>query len=128
MGSQLILVGNFCGTLTRLLVWGALQLVLIVGAKLQHIIIDLAIEVRGGLKKIDLDDLDDGLKKADHPGAGVEVQPMKPRDDLFWFSRPKILIKLIHFILFQVPSPFASPDSNFTHSFSDPVFGSLGER
>ncbi|KAG0581803.1 hypothetical protein M758_3G010600 [Ceratodon purpureus] len=76
-------------------------LVLIVGGKLQHIIIDLAIEVRGGLKKIDFDDLDDGLKKADHPGGAVEVQPMRPRDDLFWFSKPRLLIKLIHFILFQ---------------------------
>lgn len=79
----------------------ALQLVLIVGAKLQHIIIGLAIEVRGGVKKIDLDDLDDGLKKADH-GTGIEVQPMKPRDDLFWFSRPRLLLTLIHLILFQV--------------------------
>lgn len=78
-------------------------LVLIVGTKLQHIIIDLAIEVRGGLKRINLDDLDDGLKSADHPGAGgaVQVRPINPTDDLFWFSRPRILIQLIHFILFQ---------------------------
>jgi len=76
--------------------------VLIVGAKLQHIILDLAIEIRGGVEKLSLstfDDMDDDFKKADE---AIVVQPMKPRDDLFWFKRPRVLIQLIHFILFQV--------------------------
>jgi mlo protein len=79
-------------------------LVLIVGAKLQHIIISLAIEVRGGVDKItitDPDQLDDGFKKAEKPKLAALDEPTKPRDDLFWFKRPHVLVKLIHFILFQ---------------------------
>lgn len=75
------------------------------GAKLQHIIISLAIEVRGGVDKItitDPDQLDDGFKKAEKPKVAALIEPTKPRDDLFWFKRPHVLVKLIHFILFQV--------------------------
>ncbi|KAL3688985.1 hypothetical protein R1sor_015294 [Riccia sorocarpa] len=54
-------------------------IVLVVGAKLQHIIATLAIEnaVNG------------------NPSSSI-----KPRDDLFWFSNPKLVLNLIHFVLF----------------------------
>ncbi|OAE21033.1 hypothetical protein AXG93_606s1190 [Marchantia polymorpha subsp. ruderalis] len=55
-------------------------LVIVVGTKLQHIIATLALEnamVKGPLPSI------------------------RPRDELFWFKTPTLLLKLIHFILFQ---------------------------
>ncbi|KAL2619878.1 hypothetical protein R1flu_000083 [Riccia fluitans] len=55
-------------------------MVLIVGTKLQHIIATLAIE---------------------NATARNPLTAIKPRDDLFWFSNPTLLLKLIHFILFQ---------------------------
>ncbi|KAL2634180.1 hypothetical protein R1flu_005659 [Riccia fluitans] len=55
-------------------------MVLVVGAKLQHIIATLAIE----------------SAMATNPRSAI-----KPRDELFWFSNPRILLKLIHFVLFQ---------------------------
>lgn len=61
------------------------QLVLLVGAKLQHVIATLTLE-----------------------NAGITGYFMgtklKPRDDLFWFKKPELLLSLIHFILFQVSS------------------------
>ncbi|KAK1412702.1 hypothetical protein QVD17_34162 [Tagetes erecta] len=58
-------------------------LLLAVGTKLEHIIIQLAHEVAE--KKI-----------------VVEGEPIvKPSDEHFWFHRPKIVRLLIHFILFQ---------------------------
>ena len=76
---------------------------LIVGTKLQQIIIDLALEVRGGVKKIDIlsMDHDDHEVKAEKQKE-VVFQPMRPRDDLFWFKNPHYLVHLVHFILFQV--------------------------
>lgn len=60
------------------------QLLLIVGAKLEHIITELA--QRAELAK-------------DGPGrAGTRV---RPSDELFWFGRPGLVLYLIHFILFQ---------------------------
>lgn len=59
------------------------QLVLLVGTKLQHIIATLALE-----------------------SAGItgynQVAKLKPRDELFWFKKPELLLSLIHFVLFQV--------------------------
>ncbi|KAL3702360.1 hypothetical protein R1sor_020382 [Riccia sorocarpa] len=55
-------------------------LVLIVGTKLQHIIATLAIE--------------NAVTR--NPLTGI-----RPRDELFWFSTPRLLLMLIHFILFQ---------------------------
>ncbi|EFJ04206.1 hypothetical protein SELMODRAFT_49897, partial [Selaginella moellendorffii] len=50
--------------------------------KLQHIIATLALE-----------------------NAGIRGryigQALKPRDNLFWFSKPELLLFLIHFVLFQ---------------------------
>lgn len=60
-----------------------MQLVLLVGAKLQHVIATLALESAGIT----------GF------GSGAKL---KPRDDLFWFKKPELLLFLIHFILFQV--------------------------
>ncbi|GJV08763.1 MLO-like protein 1 [Tanacetum coccineum] len=58
-------------------------LLLSVGTKLEHIIIQLAHEVA-------------------EKHVAVEGEPVvKPSDDHFWFHRPKILLLFIHFILFQ---------------------------
>ena len=58
-----------------------MQLVLLVGAKLQHVIATLTAE---------------GAKMTTY---GPRIQP---RDDLFWFKKPEFLLWLIHFVLFQV--------------------------
>ena len=59
------------------------QLVLLVGTKLQHVIATLALESAGI--------------------TGYVAEPrLKPRDELFWFKKPELLLSLIHFILFQV--------------------------
>ncbi|XP_047330618.1 MLO-like protein 13 isoform X2 [Impatiens glandulifera] len=60
-----------------------LVLVLLVGAKLEHIISRLAGEV------------------AEKKPGDQEAQQVKPSNDHFWFGRPKLIIYLIHFILFQ---------------------------
>jgi len=59
------------------------QLVLLVGAKLQHVIATLALETAG------------------LTGHSVGAK-LKPRDDLFWFKKPELMLSLIHFVLFQV--------------------------
>ncbi|KAH8945179.1 hypothetical protein BDL97_12G026900 [Sphagnum fallax] len=56
-------------------------LVLLVGAKLQHVIATLTLENTG-----------------EGPYAGSKL---RPRDELFWFNRPQLVLYLIHFILFQ---------------------------
>nr|XP_028963285.1 MLO-like protein 13 isoform X2 [Malus domestica] len=63
-----------------------LILLLLVGAKLEHIITRLAQEVTQGTTAL-----------GDH-GAGARV---KPSDEHFWFHNPRIVLNLIHFILFQ---------------------------
>ena len=60
-----------------------MQLVLLVGMKLQHIIATLALENTG------------------ITGSRREAK-LRPRDDLFWFKKPELLLSLIHFCLFQV--------------------------
>lgn len=64
-------------------------LVLLVGTKLQHIIATLALESAG------ITELITGTK-------------LKPRDELFWFKKPQLLLTLIHFILFQNAFELAS--------------------
>ncbi|CAI0376147.1 unnamed protein product [Linum tenue] len=64
-------------------------LVLLVGAKLQHVIATLTLENAGISGYF----------------AGREL---KPRDDLFWFKKPELLLSLIHFILFQNAFELAS--------------------
>ncbi|KAB5534657.1 hypothetical protein DKX38_017743 [Salix brachista] len=58
------------------------KLVLLLGAKLQHVIAILTLETAG---------------LTEHS----EVGKLKPRDDLFWFKKPELFLPLIHFILFQ---------------------------
>ncbi|KAH0457947.1 hypothetical protein IEQ34_013262 [Dendrobium chrysotoxum] len=58
------------------------QLLLIVGAKLEHIITRLAIK----------------LAETHTDGQGHRV---KPSDEHFWFKQPNLVLYLIHFILFQ---------------------------
>ncbi|PPS12121.1 hypothetical protein GOBAR_AA08508 [Gossypium barbadense] len=57
-------------------------LVMLVGTKLQHVVSSLALEI----------------KEQTGPPTGAQV---KPRDDLFWFRKPDILLRLIQFIIFQ---------------------------
>lgn len=64
-----------------------LVVVLIIGMKLQHVIATLALE-HSGVKS---------------PFVGVLL---KPRDQLFWFNRPKFLLHVIHFIFFEVLHKF----------------------
>ncbi|XP_015899086.1 MLO-like protein 11 [Ziziphus jujuba] len=66
-----------------------ITLVLLVGTKLQHVIATLAIE------------------NADITGffAGAKL---RPRNELFWFKKPELLLSLIHFILFQNAFELAS--------------------
>ena len=61
------------------------QLLVIVGTKLQVIITTMALQIQ---------DI----------SAVVQGTPVvKPNDQLFWFSRPRWILYLIHFTLFQVP-------------------------
>lgn len=69
--------------LSYLIAYLHMQLVLLVGTKLQHVIATLAIENAGITGFF----------------AGAKL---RPRDDLFWFKKPELLLSLIHFILFQV--------------------------
>ncbi|KAL0375952.1 UNVERIFIED_CONTAM: MLO-like protein 4 [Sesamum calycinum] len=57
-------------------------LVMLVGTKLQHVVSLLALEI------------------AEPRGPSVGTQ-VKPRDELFWFGKPEILLRLIQFISFQ---------------------------
>lgn len=59
------------------------QLLLAVGTKLEHIITDLAHEV------------------AEKHVAVEGDLVVRPSDDLFWFQSPRLVLFLIHFILFQ---------------------------
>ncbi|OAY65627.1 MLO-like protein 4, partial [Ananas comosus] len=58
------------------------DLVMLVGTELQHVVVQLALEV----------------VEATGPCVGTQL---KPRDDLFWFGKPEILLWLIQFISFQ---------------------------
>jgi len=74
-----------------------LQLVLVIGAKLQHVVTTLAIE------------------NASVPGAYVG-QLMQPRDQLFWFGRPELLLSVLHLVMFQV-RPFSPELRYFLSNF-----------
>ncbi|XP_016647395.1 PREDICTED: MLO-like protein 13 [Prunus mume] len=60
-----------------------LILLLLVGSKLEHIITTLAQEVTEGTTQVD------------------QEARVKPSDEHFWFNNPRIVLILIHFILFQ---------------------------
>lgn len=59
------------------------KLVMLIGTKLQQVVSSLALEI------------------GEQTGPCVADQ-VKPRDDLFWFGKPEILLWLIQFIVFQV--------------------------
>ncbi|VFQ66139.1 unnamed protein product [Cuscuta campestris] len=63
------------------------QLVLLVGTKLQHVIATLALE---------------------SAASSFQGTKLKPRDELFWFKKPELLLSLIHFVLFQNAFELAS--------------------
>lgn len=71
--SYFIFFGDYC----------MLKLVMLVGTKLQHVVSLLALEIL----------------EPKGPSVGSQV---KPSDDLFWFGKPEILLRLIQFISFQV--------------------------
>ncbi|OMP09511.1 Mlo-related protein [Corchorus olitorius] len=58
-------------------------LLILVGAKLEHIIVRLAQDVVEMRKPLE------------------EQETIKPSDEYFWFTRPRIVLDFIHFILFQ---------------------------
>ncbi|XP_051136011.1 MLO-like protein 11 [Andrographis paniculata] len=77
---------------SNLYFWIALipaTLVLLVGTKLQHVIATLALESAG-------------------ISGNFSDSKLKPRDELFWFNKPEMLLSLIHFILFQNAFELAS--------------------
>jgi mlo protein len=61
------------------------QLLVIVGTKLQVIITTMALQIQ------------------DRSAVVQGTRVVKPNDQLFWFSRPRWILYLIHFTLFQVP-------------------------
>lgn len=61
---------------------------LLVGTKLQHVVSLLALEI------------------VEPRGPSVGGTQVKPRDELFWFGKPEILLRLIQFISFQVNFSF----------------------
>ena len=62
----------------------SVQMVLIVGMKLQLIILEMALEIQGRHVVV----------------KGTPVVLLS--DKLFWFGRPQFMLFLIHFTLFQV--------------------------
>lgn len=69
---------------------------MLVGTKLQHIVSSLALEVE------------------EQKGTSVGNQ-VKPRDNLFWFGKPEILLRLIQFISFQVIIMYNYNHASSTH-------------
>ncbi|KAL7617570.1 hypothetical protein Lser_V15G04727 [Lactuca serriola] len=59
----------------------------LVGTKLQHVNAALALE------------------SVANTGGFFAERRLKPRDELFWFKKPELLLNLIHFNLFQVCGP-----------------------
>lgn len=72
-------------------------MVLFVGAKLQLIITCLAREVRTNVEINPICKDMQLCKKRDLK----KMASVHPRDELFWFSSPRLLLFLVHFILFQ---------------------------
>ena len=64
-------------------VFSSLQVLLVVGSKMEHIITELALEVAQKHTAIEGDLV------------------VSPSDEHFWFGRPKLVLLLIHIVLFQ---------------------------
>lgn len=56
---------------------------MLVGTKLQHVVSLLALDIVG-------------------PRGRPGENQVKPRDGLFWFGKPEVMLRLIQFISFQV--------------------------
>ncbi|CAH9108023.1 unnamed protein product [Cuscuta epithymum] len=69
-----------------------ITLVLLIGTKLQHVIATLALESAGITSYF----------------QGTNSTKLKPRDELFWFKKPELLLSLIHFVVFQNAFELAS--------------------
>lgn len=68
-----------------------IQVILLVGTKLQVIITKMAMQIVGD-------------------GDVIKGDPVvQPTDELFWFKHPHLLLHLIHFVLFQVLHCFMNP-------------------
>ncbi|KAG6397602.1 hypothetical protein SASPL_143771 [Salvia splendens] len=57
-------------------------LILLLGTKLHQIVVKLAVEIM-------------------EPSQWIEIQTFNLRDELFWFGKPRLLLRLIQFISFQ---------------------------
>jgi len=86
--------------------------------KLQQIMTSLALEVMGGVEEKTIGDRGAKPERAvaekilDGDLKLEKVHAIKPRDDLFWFNRPRLLLYLVHMMLFQVIfklKPFGHP-------------------
>jgi hypothetical protein len=76
-----------------------LQLLLLIGVKLEHIINKLAYEVATKHTAAAAEDEEGGVR--------MDGMVMGPSDDLFWFRSPRLVLILIHFVLFQNAFEFA---------------------
>ncbi|PON38494.1 Mlo-related protein [Parasponia andersonii] len=74
-----------------------LILLLLVGAKLEHVIARLAQEIVEKKAEDRESQQHSGGKKTD----ATETVRVKPSDEHFWFGKPGVVLILIHFILFQ---------------------------
>ncbi|CAM6087615.1 unnamed protein product [Calypogeia fissa] len=77
-------------------------LVLVIGTKQQHIISTLALQAKRHAAQI----LANEAKANGEVGKSsipiVDIAPaVSPSDQLFWFDNPKLLLRLLHFIIFQ---------------------------
>ncbi|KAL3694511.1 hypothetical protein R1sor_008162 [Riccia sorocarpa] len=76
-------------------------LILMIGMKQQHIISVLALQA----KRHALDVIDSQRRDPEKQEVALKCKDMgeavTPSNDLFWFKRPKILLRLIHFVIFQ---------------------------
>jgi mlo protein len=71
--------------------WGRLKVILAVGTKLQGIITNMALEI----------------KERHAVVQGIPLVQVSDRH--FWFSWPRLVLYLIHFVLFQVLLSFLAP-------------------
>lgn len=80
------------------LIYFTLQVLLAIGTQLQAILTKMALEIT-------------------ERHAVVQGIPLvQASDKYFWFSRPRLILHLIHFVLFQVLGQNLEFDTNFRHS------------
>ena len=65
------------------------KFIVLVGTKLHRIVIKLAVETKN-------------TSQSQSQSQRSEIQQINLRDELFWFGRPRLLLRLIQFISFQV--------------------------